>query len=667
MQNKGEIKNTFLFIVPRMPVRLRNSLREALYHNTIQSLLNQKCKNWRAIILGEKIKVSDIENEHLVYVEADDLPKTDKLKIALDYISSHPELTPEYIIRLDADDIICPQYLSKIENLSERYDLYYDEFHVCIDPVYLKISYRKNAWIANTAIHKYVHAIKPCGPHNEVLFLQDHDAFWHSYYADKKVFKSPKLTPLYYRILSPYSITSSGLDNNDHINWNNHLAYLNSYGPWISLHSSFFGFDGIKKVHDVFEAHRPKRPALYWLFNRVKFIRDRLIRHNIYKGGISVRSEVVKIPTEYQECTRCLLTTLDTSVITFDIAGLCSYCNYYESVTSNLGTVAERTKWITAKIAEIKKEGHGKEFDCILGVSGGVDSTFLSYWAKENGLRPLVVHFDNGWNSELATANIRNICEKLGLALNTHVINWEEFKELQLAYLRAGVIDMEALTDHAIMATIYEIAAKHKIRFTLNGFNFATEAIMPKSWVFDKSDWENIRDIYKKFGKGKKINTFPHLTFKQKLIYYWFLKLESIQVLNYIEYNKEEAKKLISEKLSWRDYGGKHYESVFTKFYQAYILPVRFGVDKRKAHLSNLICSKQISKKEALNELQKPLYNEQEFRVEKEYVLKKWELKEEEFDKIMKLPKRTHDEFKTEKKLWGKYFNLLNILKLRFK
>lgn len=663
----SEIKNTFLFVVPRMPVRLRNSLREILYHNTIQSLLNQQSKNWRAIILGDKPQVTDPKNEHFIYLEADDLPKTGKLKIALDYIVANPDITPEYIIRLDADDVMCPNYLKGIENLSQKYDLYYDEFHVCIDPVYLKISYRKNAWVANTAIHKYTHAVKECGPHNEVLFLQDHNAFWHTYYADKKIFKSPRLTPLYYRILSPYSITSNGMDNNDKINWHKHVAYLNSYGPWITLQSSFFGYEGIKRVYDVFINQRPERSELYWIFNKIKFTKDKLFGHNIYRGGISDVSEILATPGKYQECSRCLLTTVDTPIISFDNKGECSYCNYYDSVTSKLGTAEEKKNWISNKIAEIKKEGRGKEFDCILGVSGGVDSTFLSYWAKENGLSPLVVHFDNGWNSELATANIRNICEKLGLALNTHVIDWEEFKALQVAYLYAGVIDMEVLTDHAIMATIYEIAAKHKIKYTLNGFNFATEAIMPKGWVFDKSDWENIRDIYKKFGAGKAIKTFPHISFKQKLFYHWFHKLESIQVLNYVDYNKEEAKKLISEKLAWRDYGGKHYESVFTKFYQAYILPVRFGVDKRKAHLSNLICSKQISKQEALIELKKPLYQEQELRNEKEYVIKKWDLTEQAFDKIMQMPKRAHEEFNTEKKLWARYFKLLNILKLKFK
>ncbi len=367
------------------------------------------------------------------------------------------------------------------------------------------------------------------------------------------------------------------------------------------------------------------------------------------------------------ECKRCLLTTKTANNIAFDAKGLCNYCQYYDAVTEKLGDESQKKRWIETKLKEIKTSGKNAQYDCILGVSGGVDSSYLAYWAKENELRPLIVHFDNGWNSELATENIRNICNKLNFELNTYVINWEEFKELQLAYIRAGVVDIEALTDHAIMATIYQIAAKYKIKYTINGFNFATEAIMPKGWVFDKGDWENIKDIYRQFGSGKELKTYPHISFYKKLYYHWFLKLESIQVLNYIPYNKTEAKRIITDKLAWRDYGGKHYESVFTKFYQAYILPTRFGIDKRAAHLSNLICSNQITKEDAYKELEIPLYNEVDLKNEKEYVLKKMGLTEVEFDQLMREPTREHGSFKTEKKLWNRYFKLLRILKLKFK
>jgi len=310
----------------------------------------------------------------------------------------------------------------------------------------------------------------------------------------------------------------------------------------------------------------------------------------------------------------------------------------------------------------MKVSGKGKKYDCILGVSGGTDSSYLAYWAKQQGLRPLVVHFDNGWNSELAVKNIQSICDKLGFELFTLIINWEEFKQLQLAYLKAGVIDIEVLTDHAIMATIYEIARKQKIRYTLSGFNYATEAIMPVGWTHEKKDFRNIKDINKQYGKLK-IKQFPHVNFLKKFYIHYLTKFESIPVLNYINYNKEKAKEILINELGWRDYGGKHYESTFTKFYQAYILPKKFGVDKRIAHLSNLICSGQITKEAAYKELEEPLYSPNELKSDKEYVAKKFDLTVEEFDKIMEYPPRSHFDFKTENDLWNSYFNMIKRVK----
>lgn len=366
-------------------------------------------------------------------------------------------------------------------------------------------------------------------------------------------------------------------------------------------------------------------------------------------------------------CKKCLLDSSVSETFTLNDEGVCNYCSYYERLDRELGSEEKRTKVLSNKVAQMIREGKGNKYDCILGVSGGVDSSYLAYWAHQNKLRPLVVHLDNGWNSELATENIKNICEKLGFELVTHVIDWEEFRELQLAYLRAGVVDIEVISDHAILATIFRMAAKYGIKYTLSGFNYATEAIMPKGWVFDKGDWENIKDIYSKFGNGKPIKTFPHISFYKKLYYHWFLKLESIQVLNYIDYNKTKAKEIISRELSWRDYGGKHYESVFTKFYQAYILPIRFGIDKRVAHLSNLICSEQITKEEAYEELNSPLYSKSDLENEKNYVVKKLGITESEFEQLLKDPIREHLSFKSEKKMWANYFKITKLLKFNFK
>lgn len=359
-------------------------------------------------------------------------------------------------------------------------------------------------------------------------------------------------------------------------------------------------------------------------------------------------------------CSNCILSVGDTKYISFDDQGVCNYCKYYYDSVKVLGTIEEKTTWLNNKVKEITIANKGKKYNCILGVSGGVDSSYLAYWCKQNNLRPLVVHLDNGWDSELATKNIENICNVLGFNLHTYVINWVEFKLLQVAYFKAGVIDIEVLTDHAIHAILIKIAKKYKIKYILNGNNLSTEAIMPKDWVFDKLDWRNIKDIYSQFGSGEPIKSFPHITFLQKLYNYWFLKIEDIQVLNYLNYNKKEAKAIIKEKFGWRDYGGKHHESVFTKFYQSYILPVKFNVDKRKAHLSTLICSGQITREEALIELKKTVHTSDQ---EKKYVLKKLEFSNEEFDKYMKEVPRLHSDFKSEKDMWQLYFKVIRLIR----
>ena len=287
-------------------------------------------------------------------------------------------------------------------------------------------------------------------------------------------------------------------------------------------------------------------------------------------------------------------------------------------------------------------------------MSGGVDSTYLCLTAKRLGLNPLIVHFDNGWNSELAVKNIENIISKLGFDLYTFVVDWNEFKDLQLAYLKASVVDIEALTDHAIIGTLYRLAAEYDIKYILSGYNIVTEGVLPSYWVWNKTDHANIKDIHKKFGSVS-LKTFPLFTAKQKRFDMVRKGIEVINLLNYLPYNKKKVKEAITEELGWRDYGGKHYESVFTRFYQGYILPVKFGIDKRKAHLSNLIFSKQIEKPEALAELEKPIYDAQVLKDDYEFVLKKFDLTTEEFQAIMKAPRREHTEFEVEKGIFEKY------------
>lgn len=362
----------------------------------------------------------------------------------------------------------------------------------------------------------------------------------------------------------------------------------------------------------------------------------------------------------YRQCTKTVMDTIADPNIIFDENGVCNYYyEYFEKEKKHVKKGAEGINFYNKKIAQIKKDGQNKKYDCIVGLSGGVDSSYLAYLAKKEGLRPLIVHFDNGWNSELAVKNIENIVSILGFDLYTYVINWEEFKDIQLAYLKASVIDIEAITDHAIIATLYQLAAKHKINYFLSGFNIVTEAILPNAWVFKKQDAANIKSIHKTYGSVP-LKTFPFLDAFKKRYYSLALKIESVPLLNYIDYNKDQVKEILKKELNWKDYGGKHYESVWTRFYQGYILPEKFKVDKRKAHLSTLICSGQITKEQALEELKTPICDAEQLLIDKDFVLKKLGLTTNEFEKLMQLPPRQHTDFETEA---ASYFDKYPIFK----
>lgn len=369
------------------------------------------------------------------------------------------------------------------------------------------------------------------------------------------------------------------------------------------------------------------------------------------------------INKSYQQCTKTVMDNIADPNITFDENGVCNYYyEYFEQEKKYVKKGQEGISFYNKKIAQIKKDGQHKKYDCIVGLSGGVDSSYLAYLAKKEGLRPLIVHFDNGWNSELAVKNIENIISILGFDLYTYVINWEEFKDLQLAYLKASVIDIEVITDHAITATLYQLAAKHRINYFLSGYNIVTEAILPNAWVFNKQDSENIKDIHKKHGNTP-LKTFPLLTMAKKRYYSLAMKVENVTLLNYLDYQKEKVKEVLVNELNWKDYGGKHYESVWTRFYQGYILPEKFKVDKRKAHLSTLICSGQITKNEALEELKQPIYDAEQLAIDTDFVLKKLGLSTTEFDHLMQLPPCPHRNFKTESNSYFEKYPIFKPLK----
>lgn len=369
---------------------------------------------------------------------------------------------------------------------------------------------------------------------------------------------------------------------------------------------------------------------------------------------------------EYQICTRCVMDTTDPDIV-FNAEGICNHClgaedalkriHYYDSI--------KRNQKLNEIVDEIKLYGRKRKYDCIIGLSGGVDSTYLAYYTvKKLGLNPLAIHLDNGWNSELAVKNIENIVTILNIDLYTHVIDWEEFRKLQVAFLKASVLDLELLTDHAITAVIVNIAKKNNIRHFINGHNYQAESVMPKSWLFPaKHDSLNIINIYKKNNNGKfDLKTYPTFSFIN------FLRLgkqnlKLVPILNYVDYNKEKAVQIIEKELGWKNYGEKHFESLITKFYQSYILPKKFNIDKRRAHLSSLINSKQISRSEAIKIIERDYSEFVNLEQDLDYFCKKLELSKSEFNRIFNLPIKSHYAYKSYTKRKQKLKKLLKFFK----
>lgn len=348
-------------------------------------------------------------------------------------------------------------------------------------------------------------------------------------------------------------------------------------------------------------------------------------------------------------CVRCVLDSTDDPKIVLNAEGVCNYCQAYDKdFEKYLSMSIIQKDYQLHKIAErIKADTKDKEYNCLIGVSGGVDSSYVAIKAHELGLKALLVHFDNGWNSELAVKNIEQIATYTGFGLYTYVVDWEEFKDIQKAYIKAGVLDWEVPTDHGLWAITLKKAKEMNIKYVLTGFNYQTEGTLPKPMRYDKGDLKNIKDIYKQFGTQKKFRSFPTYNFwyHQYIRLIWGLQIEPI--LCYLDYHKEESKKFLIDHMGWRDYGGKHYESIFTRFYQGYALKEKFGVDKRKAHLASMICSGQITKAEALKELDKPIIDPEVLKEDLRFFLKKMEFSEEEFKHIISSKPVPHESFRS--------------------
>ena len=362
-------------------------------------------------------------------------------------------------------------------------------------------------------------------------------------------------------------------------------------------------------------------------------------------------------------CKRCIMDSINDPDIIINDDGVCNHCTTFDFEFNKLPKGINKEKELESIIKKIKLKGVGRKYDCLLGVSGGVDSSYLAYLCSIYGLRPLIIHFDNGWNSELSVLNIQNLLDKLGFDFETLVINWDEFKDLQLSYFKAGVVDLEFPTDHAILASMFKIAKKHKIKFVLSGHNVVTEGTyLPKSWVHSKFDYLNLKDIHKQYGSIK-LKTYPYLSFIKRLYNFYNSQFEYIQLLNLVDYNKFEVKKKLVSELSWKDYGGKHFESIFTRFYQGYILPNKFNIDKRVFHYSCLVQSEQITREHAIKLLQEPIYDKNLLESDKKYVLKKLNFNEATFEEYMRAPIRKHNEFKSEQRYWNFYFFVIKQIK----
>jgi N-acetyl sugar amidotransferase len=337
---------------------------------------------------------------------------------------------------------------------------------------------------------------------------------------------------------------------------------------------------------------------------------------------------------------------MDTSdpEIVFDEQGVCNHCHVHDDMLARrVHSGAQGLERLDQIAQEMKRAGKGKQYDCIIGVSGGVDSTYTAWLARQLGLRPLAVHLDNGWNSEIAVQNISKALKTLEIDLHTHVINWAEYKDIQRAFLLASVPDVEIPTDHAILACLYQTAAKYGIKYVLSGHNERTESHLPGAWSRGHIDYGYIHAVHSQFGSGL-VETFPRLSFAQFLSHVQS-GFSTVLVLNCVDYSRAEALETIERELGWRDYGGKHHESVFTRWYQGCYLPRKFGFDKRRAHLSSLVSTEQMTRSAALAALQQPPYDEQLQDEDCAYVAKKLGFDKAQFDAIMTAPSKTFDDF----------------------
>lgn len=360
--------------------------------------------------------------------------------------------------------------------------------------------------------------------------------------------------------------------------------------------------------------------------------------------------------TKYQICTKTIMDTTDPNIVFNEKGESDYYVNYINEILPSWNTGEEGMKELMQTAEKIKKDGKNRDFDCIIGLSGGLDSSYVAYVAKEiMGLRPLLFHVDAGWNTDKAVGNIEKLVNGLNVDLYTEVINWEEMKDLQRAFFKSQIADQDMPQDIAFFSGLYKFAKKNKIKYVLTGGNFSTECCRePEEWgAYPGIDKKLIQDIHDKFG-SKKLKSFPIVDIIQyKLYYKYVLGMEVFKPLNLIPYNKKEVEKLLEDKYGWEKFQHKHHESRFTRFFEDYWMPRKFGYEKRRAHFSSLILTGQMTREQALERISKPELDELTLQKEFDYVAEKLDFTRDELQAIFEGENKTFNDYKNKRALIG--------------
>ena len=370
----------------------------------------------------------------------------------------------------------------------------------------------------------------------------------------------------------------------------------------------------------------------------------------------------------YTICNRCVMDSSDPG-ITFDSLGNCNHCNEFLTIKQNIIYHGEESdKQLLSILKSIKKSGKKQKYDCLIGMSGGTDSSYVALKAVELGLKPLAVHMDNGWDSEEAVNNIKYLCTHLNIDYQSYVLNWKEFKDLQLSILKSSIVEVEIPTDVAIAGICYKVASENNIKYILGGGNVQTEGILPDLWFYNPKDLKLLKSIQSKFG-SETLKNFPSFDYKIEIYYKFIRRIKMVYLLNYMPYSKDKAIEALENQVGWKNYGGKHHESVYTRFVQSYIQPVKFNLDYRRATLSTQICTKEMTRENALIELKNKPYNKDTLEEDKIYVSKKLGIELSELEKIMKTPPKSYKDYPNDEKklefiykIYKKYFSQMNKL-----